>query len=316
MPRDRAALAVTARETLAVLPGILKQLPDLDVEESTVHNLKQLPALPENEPEQKQGDGEQPAENARPTVRVRVLDQDSFDAAIDLISPTANAAADRVVVLNLASEKVAGGGWRSGALAQEECLCYRSSLALSLHDSYYPLARTSAVYSPTVLIIRDAFSRGHELLLPTDASADKKDAIKPSDLPVVSVVSVAAIRRPRLVMRRMLEPPYTALGPAYADPADATLMAAKMRLTLRVAAARGHRRLVLGALGCGAFRNPTRVVAALWAQVLGEREFAGRGLWDAVVFAVLDKGSDGGNAGMDREGNFAIFHEALDGMEV
>jgi uncharacterized protein (TIGR02452 family) len=73
-----------------------------------------------------------------------------------------------------------------------------------------------------------------------------------------------------------------------------------------MAAARGHSLLVLGALGCGAFRNPPREVARLWAEVLGEAEFAG-GWWREIVFAVLDT---------RREGNLEVFEEVLEGLEI
>jgi Uncharacterized protein conserved in bacteria (DUF2263) len=53
----------------------------------------------------------------QPGCRIRVVDGDSFDTAIDL--------GDGVVVLNMANAKHAGGGWLRGAMAQEEELCYR-----------------------------------------------------------------------------------------------------------------------------------------------------------------------------------------------
>ena len=97
-----------------------------------------------------------------------------------------------VAVLNLASERSPGGGWQNGALAQEECLCYRSSLYLSLHRSFYPLHSLSAIHSPSVVLIRDAMSRGHTLLTNSE---------HPLNLPVTSVISVAALRRPATLRR-------------------------------------------------------------------------------------------------------------------
>jgi uncharacterized protein (TIGR02452 family) len=54
---------------------------------------------------------------------------------------------------------------------------------------------------------------------------------------------------------------------------------------LAVAAAHGHRKLVLGAWGCGVFRNDPAVVAATFADCLARAE----GRFDHVVFAVLDR---------------------------
>jgi uncharacterized protein (TIGR02452 family) len=57
---------------------------------------------------------------------------------------------------------------------------------------------------------------------------------------------------------------------------------------LGVAYRHGHRRLVLGAWGCGVFGNDPRQVAAAFAAWLGpERGYAGR--FDQVVFAIPDE---------------------------
>jgi uncharacterized protein (TIGR02452 family) len=200
-----------------------------------------------------------------------------------------------VAVLNLASERSAGGGWQNGALAQEEALCYRSSLYLSLHKSYYPLPSLSAIYSPSVLIIRDAMSRGHNLLVPAEKS---------TNLPVTSVISVAALRRPAL----------TADGKGYKNEDQRAETKRKIRLTLRVAALGGHTKLVLGALGCGVFANPPNQVANCFIEVLREKEFQG-GWWESVVFAIMDnvKGEQGGKDGV---GNFGEFYRVLAGEVV
>lgn len=47
----------------------------------------------------------------------------------------------------------------------------------------------------------------------------------------------------------------------------------------------GHRKLVLGAWGCGVFRNDPAVVAAAFAALLARA----RGRFDHVIFAVLDR---------------------------
>ena len=56
---------------------------------------------------------------------------------------------------------------------------------------------------------------------------------------------------------------------------------------LRVAAAEGHRTLVLGAWGCGVFRNNPESVADVFATWLSAPAFAGA--FARVVFAVYDR---------------------------
>ncbi|KAJ4365799.1 hypothetical protein N0V83_008420 [Neocucurbitaria cava] len=200
-----------------------------------------------------------------------------------------------VAVLNLASERSPGGGWQNGALAQEECLCYRSSLYLSLHKTYYPLPSLSAIYTPSVVLIRDAMSCGHTLLTPTEA---------PANLPITSVISVAALRKPQLTDDKQ----------RFKNVGQRAETKRKIRVTLRVAARQGHTKLVLGALGCGVFANPPKEVAECFLEVLREKEFQG-GWWEEVGFAVLDnvKGTDGGK---DGNGNFGVFYRVLDGEIV
>jgi uncharacterized protein (TIGR02452 family) len=285
---DRAAkLAEVAKETIKVLPDILHSIPNIEASKSILYLNSDLAPLNPSNPK---------------GCKIRVIDQDSFDAAIELTA----SGSSRVAVLNLASERTPGGGWLSGSLAQEECLCYRSSLHLSLDKSLYPLPAESGVYSPDVVIIRGAFGQGHELLVPKT---------QPTDLPIVSVISVAAIRRPNVATKRDYLSKADTSKQVFANKADRELTKSKMRITLRIAARNHHTRLVLGALGCGAFKNPTAEVANCWLEVLTEPEFNGD-WWEEVVFAVLDKGSDGDNAGRNREGNFMVFHSILDGKVV
>jgi uncharacterized protein (TIGR02452 family) len=323
-----------ADETKAALPIVLNQLSDFDAMDSSVYDLEDLAILDAKYcPGFSLSDSD--AKAGTNGTRIKVVDMDTFDAAIDLApnykasthmslfdpstsgpesqqqdndeamkdasqaNDTPDATAERVVkpvaVLNLASERSAGGGWQKGALAQEEALCYRSSLYLSLHQSYYPLPSLSAIYSPSVLILRDAMSRGHSLLIP---------AQQPADLPVTSIISVAALRYPKLTDDKM----------GYKNEGQRAETKRKIRLTLRVAAIKGHTKLVLGALGCGVFGNPPKEVADCFLEVFREKEFQG-GWWKEVVFAIMDnvKGDQGGKDGV---GNYGEFYRVLDGQIV
>lgn len=303
-------LRAVAAETKAALPDVLAQLLDFDTKASSIHHAQDLAPLdpkdcpgvelPESDPE-----------TGKKGTRIRVYDQDTFDAALELQPNTTVQSTQQpktedtnkpqeeiqtkkpVAVLNLASELHPGGGWQNGALAQEEALCFRSSLYLSLHPSYYPIPTLSALYSPAVVIIRDAMSRGHTLLFPSTPAAE---------LPVTSVVTMAALRRPELD------------SSGHYKPQDRKITKDKIRVVLRVAANQGHRRLMLGALGCGAFRNPPEDVAQCFLEVFNEDEFQG-GWWEDVVFAVLDN-AKGDKGGKDGVGNFGVFYRTLDGVVV
>jgi hypothetical protein len=242
--RRNMDLEKIADETIVTLPFVLRGIPNFDAASSSIHNHDDTDAMdPSLCPGFKNG------------ATIQVLDIDSFDAAVVLnpnytvsnhsklqsgatdtetLQSALSSGPERpVAVLNLASELSPGGGWKRGALAQEECLCYRSSLYLSLHDEYYPLPSLSAIHSPNVVLVRDSMATGHNLL------SDNYQ-----DLPALSVISVAALRTPELTHDKK----------TFRNPDARTTTKRKIRIALRVAAMKGHTKLVLGALGCGVFR--------------------------------------------------------------
>jgi uncharacterized protein (TIGR02452 family) len=66
-----------------------------------------------------------------------------------------------------------------------------------------------------------------------------------------------------------------------------SVMKERIRYILDVAATNGHRTLVLGAYGCGVFRNDPVDVARYFHEVLVQENF--RQSFDQIVFAVLDR---------------------------
>ena len=311
-PSARQGLVATAKETLTLLKTLPAQLPNLDLTASIKYSNDIIPRLNPNRC---------PAYPSR--ARIKVINEDTYNAAIQLtaIAPTTPTPAPtsqfssssssspstsprppnpRVAVLNFANHRIPGGGWLNGAIAQEEALFYRSSLpiCLTLSSGHYPFSLSDALYSPDVVVFRSDMSSGHALLLPATA---------PRDLPVVSVLTVAAINLPKVhtfLVKDGPQPPRE--KNVFASDRERSVTKAKMRLTLRMAAKHRHGRLVLGALGCGAFGNPPEDVAHCWREVLDEDEFSG-GWWEEVWFAVYDRRNDG---------NFDIFNNILDGKQV
>lgn len=84
----------------------------------------------------------------------------------------------------------------------------------------------------------------------------------------------------------------------------------KIRIIFRIGLVHGHDSLVLGALGCGAFRNLPRHVARLFHEVMDEPEFKDK--YRRVVFAILD--DHNAHQGHNPEGNFKPFAEEFTGM--
>jgi uncharacterized protein (TIGR02452 family) len=93
----------------------------------------------------------------------------------------------------------------------------------------------------------------------------------------LSFLTAAAPNRGALIDRQ----------PHLADTVPATIERRAERV-LRVAAAHGHRRIVLGAWGCGVFRNAPPVVARAFRTALTRVP-----AFETVVFAILERGGDG-----------------------
>ncbi|KAF4982169.1 hypothetical protein FZEAL_2146 [Fusarium zealandicum] len=183
----------------------------------------------------------------------------------------------RVVILNMASPLSPGGGFLNGAGSQEESLCMRTTLLPSLKDEYYRLPELGVVFTPDVLVFRDESA---------------ENVLEKSDRWFVDCITAAMLRGP--------ETDVSDLGRgSYANEKDREMALQKMKMVLRVCQAKGVKRVVLGAWGCGAYGNPVGEVARAWRKVLLPRK-DGKGkqkgtkeTWDGleeVVFAIKDKG--------------------------
>lgn len=270
-------LRKVAEETKALLPGVLALKPQAPPDGHYCSYAKMAPLDPKYNPSL--------------VAKVSVINGDTFDIARSISHARHPSArhARHVCVLNMANQTSAGGGWLNGAMAQEEELCYRSSLSFTLKRRHYPIGKHDVLYSPTVVVFRENYRKGHSLM----------NIQKPEQLPVVTVISVAAVQDPELTKG--------SARPKYRFAADRDLMKSKMRSVLRMAAFNRHRQLVLGALGCGVFGNPNNEVADCWMEVLQENEF--QGWWDTIVFAVLDNMTG-------PTSNFQVFYNKLHGLRV
>lgn len=194
-------------------------------------------------------------------MTVTVTRDRSFQAAMRLAGGNPGA---KIAVMNFANAFHAGGGVTSGAGAQEECLCRTSTLypliyRKSLRDTFYkhhedlqnPKATDSLIYTEGVVICK------------TDEDLPKR---LPKDKWVtVDVITIAA---PDL---RTESNKYLALTGGGTSMQDAELFGYHVKRAihmLTVAAAKKADILVLGAFGCGAFKNNPEVVANAYKTAL------------------------------------------------
>ncbi|TAQ86971.1 hypothetical protein B7494_g4704 [Chlorociboria aeruginascens] len=214
-----------------------------------------------------------PSPTPTPKPLVRVLKSDTLDAANGLLSGLRNA---RVAVLNMASALTPGGGVLRGAMAQEESLCLRSTLLPSLKEEWYRVPELAGIYSPDILVFRDSGNR----------------ELKRQERWCVDVISVAALKRPEVVKSEMGGLGVGGESWVYADAEEREVMVRTIRLVFQIARAKGIRKLVLGAWGCGAYGNPPGEVAGIFRRVMEGDRRRGSALLgiEEVVFAVFDEG--------------------------
>ncbi|QDO12809.1 TIGR02452 family protein [Streptomyces sp. S1D4-23] len=212
-----------------------------------------------------------PASAPRESTLFEVTGESGLEAARRLVGKDAGRSADPVAVLNFASARNPGGGFLNGAQAQEEALCRASALyscllrAREFYDHHRahrdPFYTDRVIHSPAVPVFRD--DRGGLL-----------------DEPYTVGFLTAAAPNAGVVLRTVPERA-PELGPA---------LAVRAERVLETAAAHGYRRLVLGAWGCGVFRNDPAQVAGAFHDLLVEGRF--EGAFDHVVFGVLDRTRD------------------------
>lgn len=194
--------------------------------------------------------------------------QTRFDVANESTLAAARKLVDeghRPVALNFASAKHPGGGFLSGARAQEESLARSSGLYACLdgHPMYElhqasrdPMYTSYAIYSPDVPVFRD-----------------DDGALLPKPYLCSFITAPAANAKVVLERNRSRRPEIR------------EVMWERILRVLAIAAQHEHEALVLGAWGCGVFGNDTVEIAWLFEQALTDRF---TGAFSRVVFAVLD----------------------------
>lgn len=175
------------------------------------------------------------------------------------------ARAGPVAALNFASATSPGGGFLTGARAQEESIARASGLfhlleGRSMYDyhrsRWQPLYSDYVIYSPDVPVLRT--DSGELLEQPW----------------MMTILTSPAVNGNELIRHAFDRIPEV--------PAVMTRRTAKV---LAVAAHHGVRRLILGAWGCGAFGLDPSMMAGIFRDALSGPF---RGCFDEIVFAITD----------------------------
>lgn len=226
------------------------------------------------------------------TTRIVVINQDCLEAAQEQVENH-----HKVAVVNFASHDNPGGNCDRGTNGQEEDLCYRSELAGFMRDQllgvsadrkqFYPLEGHSEcqdhlIHTPDVLVFRASRVNLYAFL-------DKPFRI--------GVLTSAAPVKPALSGLEVVD---------YAKEEDKERVKVLIITQLYAAYVKGYDTVILGAFGCGSYKNPPQAVAKLYKEVINS--FFKR-TFKQIIFAILDDSSSHGSH--NPTGNFKPFEECF-----
>lgn len=196
-------------------------------------------------------------------AKIEVIESTTFDAA------SVYSKENNVSVLNFANPVTVGGGVLNGAMAQEECLCRSSNLYACLNQEkiqkdYYEYNKSlgTTFYSDKVIV-----SLGVTVFM--------SDDVVPQELPSdnwfnVNVLTCAA--------------PYIAKRKHTNNKALKHLFKRRIKNIFETALSFQTEVIVLGAFGCGAFKNPPSIVAEAFYEVINENEYDYK--FKKIIFAI------------------------------
>ncbi|KAH9856713.1 hypothetical protein C2E23DRAFT_721531 [Lenzites betulinus] len=216
------------------------------------------------------------------TTNFSVLEVSTLEGARllrDALRPDSPAdPAHKLGVLNFASARKPGGGFLSGAQAQEESIARSSTLYPTLMtriaQAFYTLHNRdpkggyyshAMIYSPGVTVFRN----------------DAGDWVEPLIADVLTSPAVNAG-----VVRKTLHGRVAGSG---VEEKIEQAMRERMARILFLFETKGVRSLVLGSFGTGVFQNNVKTVARIWADLLMRDDARFKDSFDHVVFAILGK---------------------------
>ena len=209
-------------------------------------------------------------------------------------------AGKKVCVLNFASATNPGGGVIKGSSAQEEAICRCSTLYPNLKEQHAwekfyapyrrdhdPLHNDDCIYTPGIVVFKS--DTDYPKLMPEEKWYS------------VNVLTCAA--------PNLREQPSNGMNSGDGDNTVhisreelQALHEKRMQKILEIAWTKGNEVVILGAFGCGAFRNPPAVVAQAMKTVVQEYRMS----FETIEVAVY--------CSTQYDTNYRIFQQVLGGM--
>jgi uncharacterized protein (TIGR02452 family) len=206
---------------------------------------------------------------------IMIFNMDTIDCA--LAFKTLNP-----LVLNLSDNLYAGGFVRSGSGAQEESLFRRTNYFRSLTQDFYPILSNEAIYSPSISVIKESENMAWKLLENNE---------------MLNFIACPALKYPETTIDNheheiMLKNE------------DVEILKDKIKLIIQTAVDFNHDTIIFGAMGCGAWKNPSKHVAEIFKDVLKECD----GVILNYYFAIIETKDDiDFDIDIDNHSNLDIF---------
>ena len=207
-------------------------------------------------------------------ARIIISCKRSYEAAQNYVGK-------KTCVLNFASSVNPGGGVKNGSSAQEESLCRCSTLYFTLDSPrmmtkfYLPhqeakntLYNDDIIYTPAVTVFK--------------SDTDFPEMLPEEEWYEVDVLTCAA---PNLRDQDIYDPYSDHSGGSGSISTEdlQKLIEKRVRRIYEVAAYEENEVLILGAFGCGAFRNPPELVAEVFRKVTEEYQHS----FETIEFAIF-----------------------------
>ena len=210
------------------------------------------------------------------TMTIEVVPLDTVSAIFKYQDDTS------LVTLNFASFKNPGGGFMNGSKAQEECLCEESFLynvLYSFNNTFYEenrkmlnksMYKNRALYSPQIIFLREEKNGKNEKI--------EKEAIS-------DVITCAS---PNFSSGKNL---------GISKEENLKVLESRIQFILDIASINHAETLILGAFGCGVFKQDPKNVANIFKKLLPHYPFV------KVVFAIPQSRKDN---------NYEVFKQVFE----
>lgn len=172
------------------------------------------------------------------------------------------------LVLNMASYRCAGGGYKYGCGAQEENLFRRSNLAKVLDPNLYPISMYDGIYNKNVIVIKSSEETGYQLL----------DNFQTLDF--------LAFPAYKCRFCNDFEFFFDENGKQWLNHEIRKIIYKKLENIFRIAIIKNHKSIVLSAFGNGAYNNPPWSTAQILKQCIENNRFDT--YFEYIVIAILE----------------------------